>query len=160
MICGEKIWFTEPKETIMNLEKEVYVRYDPADLRTVRIYDAETDKYMFTWSLADQLMADYLEENLKTVADANALIRETKKFVREQANGTVTALSNQQRLTLLDMTVRKAQAEKDENFCIIQPKRIVPVIVNEEPAERIAVGAENVVIDMKKIRKNSEMRKK
>ncbi|MDE5772380.1 MAG: Mu transposase C-terminal domain-containing protein [Ruminococcus sp.] len=159
-ICGEKIWFTEPKETIMNLEKEVYVRYDPADLRSVRIYDAETDKYMFTWSLADQLMADYLEENQETVSGANALIRETKKFVREYAKGTVTALSNQQRLTLLDMTVRKAQAEKDGNFRIIQPKRIVPIMVNEEPEERMAVGAESVVIDMKKIRKNSEMRKK
>ncbi len=159
-ICGEKIWFTEPKETIMNLEKEVYVRYDPADLRTVRIYDAETDKYMFTWSLADQLMADYLEENQETVAGANALIRETKKFVREQAKGTISALSSHQRLTLLDMTVRKAQAEKDGNFRINQPTRIVPVIVNEEPEERMAAGAENVVIDMKKIRKNSEMRKK
>ncbi len=145
----------------MNLEKEVYVRYDPADLRTARIYDAETDKYMFTWSLADQLMADYLEENQETVAGANALIRETKKFVREQAKGTVAALSSHQRLTLLDMTVRKAQVEKDENFRIVQPKRIIPVIVNEEPQEeRIAVGAENVIIDMKKIRKNSEMRKK
>ncbi len=159
-ICSEKIWFTEPKETIMNLEKEVYVRYDPADLRTVRIYDAETDKYMFTWSLADQLMADYLEENMETVAGANALIRETKKFVREQAKGTVTALSNQQRITLLDMTVRKSQAEKNEDFRIIQPKRIVPIMADEEPEERMAVGAESVVIDMKKIRKNSEMRKK
>ena len=159
-ICSEKIWFTEPKETIMNLEKEVYVRYDPADLRSVRIYDAETDKYMFTWSLADQLMADYLEANQETVAGANALIRETKKFVREQAKGTITALSNQQRLTLLDMTVRKSQAEKDENFCINQPKRIVPVIVNEEPAERIAIGAECVTIDLEKMTKNSEKRKK
>ncbi len=145
----------------MNLEKEVYVRYDPADLRTVRIYDAETDKYMFTWSLADMLMADYLEENQEIISDANALIRETKKFVREQAKGTVTALSNQQRLTLLDVEFRKAQAEKDENFYINQPKRIVPVIVNEEPAEeRMAVGAEYVDINMKRIKRNSEMRKK
>lgn len=159
-ICGEKIWFTEPKETIMNLEKEVYVRYDPADLRTVRIYDAETDKFMFTWGIADGLMADYLEENQEKVADANALIRETKKFVREQAKGTVTALSNQQRLSLLDMEVRKAQAEKDENFHIIQPKRITFVTLNEEPEELMAVGAECVTIDLEKMTKNSEMRKK
>ncbi|MDE6781618.1 MAG: Mu transposase C-terminal domain-containing protein, partial [Ruminococcus sp.] len=131
-VCGEKIWFTEPQETIMNLEKEVYVRYDPADLRTIRIYDAETDRYMFTWANADQLMIDYIEENQERIADANALIRETKKFVREQAKGTVTALPNEQRLTLLDMAVRKTQ---DEEFNINTPKRIVPVIVNEEPAE-------------------------
>lgn len=160
LICGEKIWFTEPQETIMNLEKEVYVRYDPADLRTVRIYEAETDKYMFTWANADQLMVDYLEENQERTADANALIRETKKFVREQAKGTVTALPNEQRLTLLDMTVRKSQSE---DFQINMPKRIVPVIVSEEPEEeRMAVGAENVIIDIdpKRIKRNAEMRKK
>ena len=156
-VCGEKIWFTNPQETIMNLEKEVYVRYDPADLRTVRIYDAETDKYMFTWENADQLMVDYLEENQERIADANALIRETKKFVREQAKGTVTALPNEQRLTLLDMTVRKSQSE---DFQINMPKRIVPVIVNEEPQEkRMAVGAEDVTIDLGRMIKNAESRR-
>ena len=160
-ICGEKIWFTEPKETIMNLDKEVYVRYDPADLRTARIYDAETDKYLFTWSLADWLMLDYLEENLEKLSDSNALIRETKKFVREQAKGTVTALSNQQRLSLLDMEVRKAQAEKDKNFRINQPKRITFVTLNEEPEqEPIAVGAECVKIDLEKMNRNAENRRK
>ena len=62
--------------------------------------------------------------------------------------GTVTALSNQQRLTLLDMTVRKSQTEKDENFCINQPKHIVTIMVNEESAELIAVVAECVTIDL------------
>ena len=159
-ICGEKIWFIDSEKTIMNLNKEVYVRYDPADLRSVRIYDAETDKYMFTWSLADQLMADYLEENHKKVADANAFIRDTKKFAREQAKGMVTGLSNQQKITLLDMNVRKAQTEKDEKFQILQAKCIVPVMVNEEPEERMAVGAECVTIDLEKMNRNAENRRK
>lgn len=160
IVCGEKIWFTNPQQTIMNLEKEVYVRYDPADLRTARIYEAETDKYMFTWENADQLMIDYLEENREKIADANALIRETKKFVREQAKETVTVLPNHQRLTLLDITVRKNQSEE---FNIKTPKRIIPVIINEESPmeEQMAVGSESsIVIDVKKIRKNAEMRKK
>lgn len=157
-VCGEKVWFTEPQETIMNLEKEVYVRYDPADLRTARIYDAETDRYMFTWANADQLMVDYLEENQERIADANALIRETKKFVREQAKGTVTALPNEQRITLLDMAVRKSQ---DEEFRINMPKRITFVTANEEPLEeRLAAGAESVTIDLEKMTKNSQERKK
>ena len=159
-ICGEKIWFTDPEKTIMYLEKEVYVRYNPADLRNVRIYDAETDRYMFTWAVADNLMADYLEENHEIISDANALIRETKKFVREQAKETVMALSNQQRLTMLDMTVRKAQARRNEDFNIKHPKRIVPVIVNEEMENVTKKISENVVIDLEKMTKNSEMRKK
>lgn len=32
---GEQIWDMHPEQTIMNLKHEVYVRYDPADLRTV-----------------------------------------------------------------------------------------------------------------------------
>ncbi|MBD5159039.1 MAG: transposase [Ruminococcus sp.] len=160
-ICVEKIWFTDPKKKIMNLEKEVYVRYNPADLRTVRIYDAETDKYMFTWAIADQFMADYLEENQETVADENARIRETKKFVREQAKGMVTGLSNQQKITLLDTAVRKAQAEKDENFYIQPPVVIKPIMVNEEPEELMAVGAECEVvhINMEKMNINVKNRR-
>ena len=30
-ICGEKYWYMNPEETIMNLRHEVFVRYDPAD---------------------------------------------------------------------------------------------------------------------------------
>ncbi len=46
-------------------------------------------------------------------------------------------------------------------FNIRQPKNIIVVTVNEEPAEeRMAVGAEYVDINMKRIKRNSEMRKK
>ncbi|MDE6798537.1 MAG: Mu transposase C-terminal domain-containing protein, partial [Ruminococcus sp.] len=154
-ICGEKIWFTEPEKTIMNLEREVYVRYNPADLRNVRIYDAMSDRFLFTWAVADNLMADYLEENIETLSDANAVIRQTKKFVREQAK-----LSNKQRLTLLDMTVRKAQYRKDNNFSIQHPNKIVPVIINEEYEELMVAGSENITIDLDKMTRNAEMRKK
>ncbi|MDE5855208.1 MAG: Mu transposase C-terminal domain-containing protein, partial [Ruminococcus sp.] len=159
-ICGERVWFMEVRETIMNLEKEVYVRYDPADLRTARIYDAETDKYMFTWSNADQLMVDYLTEKKEEISDAKALIGESKKFVREQAKGIRTSLSSHKRLTMIEMTVRRAQAMKNKKFRIVQPTKIVPVIVNETAEERMAVGAENVTIDPKRMIRNAEMRKK
>ena len=66
---GEKFWYMDAKETVTNLEKEVAVRYDPADLSTVRIYDKE-DKYLFTWKLADHLYSEYLEEQKETISDA------------------------------------------------------------------------------------------
>ncbi|MDE7138935.1 MAG: hypothetical protein K2O29_10880 [Ruminococcus sp.] len=102
---------------------------------------------MFTWSLADQIMVDYIEENIETLSEANAVIRQTKKFVREQAKETVTTLSNQQKRSLLDITVRKSQAEKDEKFCIVQPKIIVPVMLNEEP-ETQKTGGKNKCIQV------------
>ena len=80
---------------------------------------------------------------------------QTKKFVREQAK-----LSNKQRLTLLDMTVRKAQYRKDNHFSIQHPNKIIPVIINEEYQGLMVAGSENVTIDLDKMTKNSERRKK
>ncbi|MDE5936762.1 MAG: Mu transposase C-terminal domain-containing protein, partial [Ruminococcus sp.] len=141
-ISNEKIWFMHEQETINNLEKEVFVRYDPADLRTVRIYDAEDDSFLFEWQNASYLMVDFLEETQKNIADAQEKIRATKKFVKEQAKGITENLSQEQRITMLDMLIKSAEnAEEPE---IRRPKRIVPIIANEESAALAkAVGAED-----------------
>lgn len=44
---GKKIWFKN-EETVFHVGKEVYVRYDPAELDTVRVFDRETDKAFST----------------------------------------------------------------------------------------------------------------
>lgn len=41
---GERIWYRHPEQTILHLDESVYVRYDLADLKTVRLYD-EQDRY-------------------------------------------------------------------------------------------------------------------
>lgn len=141
-ICGEKIWFMEARETIMNLEKEVYVRYDPADLRTARIYDAKDDSFLFEWKNASFLMVDFLEEMQENIADAQKKIHSTKKFIKEQVKGIEDSLSQEQRISMLDMVIKSA--ENAEEFAIRKPKRIVPLIANEEPSALAkAVGAED-----------------
>lgn len=148
-ICGEKYWYMNPEETIMNLQHEVFVRYDPADLRSVRLYDAVTDKFMFEWKLADVLMLNYLETVQENVADAQERIRMTKKFVHEQASGITANLSNDQRITMIEMTVNKAAKNKAEKFRIQMPKRIVPVMAGEECiSEKQAVGAEATPVEI------------
>lgn len=160
-IAGEKYWYMNTEETVMNLQHEVFVRYDPADLRSVRLYDAATDKFMFEWQLADKLMLEYLENDVQNVADAQERIRMTKKFVKEQAAGVTANLSNEQRITLIEMTVNKARQNKEEKFRIEMPKKIIPVMLKEEPAEeKMAVGTETpVVIDLKRISRNAAKRK-
>lgn len=159
---GEQLWYMNAEQTIMNLKHEVYVRYDPADLRTVRLYDAATEKFMFEWKLADVLMADYLEELQENIAEPQQRIRAAKKFVREQANGIEANLSSEQRITMLDMSVRRAQKAKSEKFKIELPTNIIPIMANEEYIEeKQAVGAEKtgVVIDLSKIKRNAAKRK-
>ena len=138
-----------PKETIMNLRHEVFVRYDPADLRSVRLYDAATDKFMFEWQIADVLMLNYLESVQENVADAQERIRMTKKFAHEQAAGITANLSNDQRMTLIEMTVNKAEKNRTDKFRIEMPKRIVPVMVGEEYInDKQAVGAEDTPVEI------------
>lgn len=130
------------EQTINNLEKEVFVRYDPADLRTVRIYDAEDDSFLFEWQNASSLMVDFITEVQEDIADAQEKIRATKKFVKEQAKGITENLSQEQRISMLDMVIKSA--ENAEEFEIRKPKRIIPMIANEEPAGlKKAVGAED-----------------
>ncbi len=140
-IAGEPIWFMHEEQTINNLEKEVFVRYDPADLRTVRIYD-ENEKFLFEWQNADFLMVDFLEENQQKIADAQEKARSAKKFVKKQAKGIADNLSQEQRISMLDIVIKSA--ENAEEFEVRKPKMIVPMIVNEEPARlKKAVGAED-----------------
>ena len=43
------------------MDRKVYIRYDPADLSEVRLYDAETDAYLRTVERSP-LEADYGED--------------------------------------------------------------------------------------------------
>lgn len=148
-VQGEKYWYMNPKETIMNLRHEVFVRYDPADLRSVRLYDAATDKFMFEWQLADILMLNYLETVQENVADAQERIRMTKKFAHEQAAGITANLPNEQRITMIEMTVNKAEKNKADGFKIQMPKKIIPVMAGEEYInDKQAVGAEEVPVEI------------
>lgn len=161
-ICGEKYWYMNPEETIMNLRHEVFVRYDPADLRSVRLYDAATDKFMFEWQLADVLMLNYLETVQENVVDAQERIRMTKKFVHEQAAGITANLSNEQRITMIEMTVNKAEKNKTDKFKIQMPNKIIPVMAGEElKEEKMAAGTECITVDIspRRIAENAAKRK-
>ena len=159
---GEQLWYMHPEQTIMNLKHEVYVRYDPADLRTVRIYDAETERFMFEWQLADALMVDYLDDIQENIADGQERIKMSAKFIHEQAKGITANLSAEQRITMIDMSIKKARRNKDEKFRIQMPSNIIPIMAGEENInEKRAVGAEStgVVIDLVTMRENAAKRK-
>ena len=148
-VRGKKYWYMNTKETIMNLKHEVFVRYDPADLRSVRIYDAATDKFMFEWQIADALMLNYLESVQENIADAQEKIKMTKKFAYEQAAGITENLPNNQRITMIEMTVNKAENNRKSNFKIEMPKRIIPVLAGEEYDNiKKVVGAEDMPVEV------------
>ena len=159
--AGEKIWYMKPEETILHLGEEVYVRYDPADLKTVRLYNTK-DQYLFTWELADALMLDYLTSDKMEIANAEQTIRHTRTFVRNQAKGITADLTNAQRIDYLDATIRRAGEARKKHFQIRMPKTIEPVRAGEPLEEsRMVSGSEflPVSIDLKKMQQNAKKRK-
>lgn len=85
-VRGEDIWFYNPNETYKYLKENVFVRYNPADLTSARIYD-ENDRYLTTWQNADILLVDYIEENKQRISDAEKMQHIVSNFIKEQSNG-------------------------------------------------------------------------
>jgi len=143
-ISGEEFWFYDKIQTLENLRREVYARYDPADFRTARIYDAETDRFLFEWKLADILMVNYLEKNQETVADANANIRAVKKYAHQQKK----RLRKSGQPSLLDMQKLRMQAKLADGLETKAPEKITLIQSGEELPQKKAVGAENLSVQM------------
>lgn len=151
---SEKIWYYDKSTTWQHIGEEVCVRYDPCDLRQVRIYDKE-DKYLFSWECADWLMAEYIDEESSRIAEIESVKKITAKNITERAK----QLRGKPYITR--KSAIKYQIKQGEGkFKIQMPKNIEIITTIEPQEERMAVGSESVIIDMKKIRKNSEMRKK
>ena len=72
---GKKIWFRDDN-TVFNIDKEVYVRYNPYCLDNVRVYDKETDKYLWTYPRADYLSVPFLASDTEDGKDKVAIYQE------------------------------------------------------------------------------------
>lgn len=159
-VCGEKLEYWDAD--ILDLEDtQVYVRYDPDDLRTVRLYDAETDKFIRTlpMALSTTLLFDDTPENIGLAQED---IRRVKKAVRGKLEEYRSQLPPDRQIDILDMRIRQANAGK-EIFDIRDSKLVIPVRANEEPFGQ-AVGAEHmgtvVNIDLAQMNRNIENRRK
>lgn len=155
-VAGEKLWYMDDA-TYKHLGEEVYVRYDPADLRSVRIYDAQ-DRYLWTWACADKLLIEYITDSKDEIADAMALQRRTQKFIKAEAKAITDGMSNAQKLDLYAAAALKA-ANGKEKFKIVMPNNIVVVRADEESEQLPIASGEDVIIDLAKINRNIEKRK-
>lgn len=158
-ISGEKLWYYDRNESPRLLDKEVFVRYDPADFTKARIYDSE-DRYLSTWQCADVLMCEFINENKDKVRDAEEMKRSVVKQMKKTANGLLDGLSKEERITAIDLKVRQA-GERSGEFRIELPSRIIPIMANEEEAVPAAAGGDimPVTIDYARINRNLMERK-
>lgn len=132
--AGEKLWYYG-KETILHIGEQVYVRYDPQDPRSVRIYSMENDKYLWTWELADELMIPYLTENQEQIADAERLIAENKRVIKQFAKGIMDAVDPDKQIDIFAEMVRKC-SKGEQELNIVRPNSFVPVFSEEKLEEQ------------------------
>lgn len=128
-IAGEKVWYYG-KETILHIGEQVYVRYDPANPLSVRVYDMETDKYLWTWELANELMIPYLTENNDDIANAERVINENKRVIKQFAKGILEAVDPDKQIDILALMVKKG-VEGKKKFKPDLPTKFVPVFSEE-----------------------------
>jgi hypothetical protein len=158
-VQGEKLEYWDG-DTWQIFGTEVYVRYDPADLATVRVYDAATDKYLRTVPMATSTLLLF-DAPREEIAVSMADIRRVKRAVWDKLEDYQTRLPEAQRIDMLDMQVRRARSGKT-GFAIEEPKIIIPVRA-DEPREEYAkaVGAKTaVIIDMKRMNEAAERRRR
>lgn len=128
-IAGEKVWYYG-KETILHIGEQVYVRYDPANPLSVRVYDMATDKYLWTWELANELMIPYLTDSKDDIANAERVINENKRVIRQFAKGMIDAVDPDKQIDMLALMVQKG-TEGKEKFKPELPAKFVPVFSEE-----------------------------
>ena len=156
--AGEKLWYSG-EETIFNIGKEVYVRYDPSDIRTARVYDRDTDKYLWTWTLNNDMTISYITANPADIATTERNRRKSEKAVYEYAKGLTASVQGNQRIDWLAASLLKAENGK-KDFHINQPTKFQPVIsdavIEENPQLENIVEVE---VDLSKMNKNALIRK-
>ena len=158
-IAGEKLEYWD-NETYLLFGQRVYVRYDPEDLREVRLYEAETDRFIRTVPLSKETSIAFDAER-EDVALAMSKVREVHKAIRKDYNEYKQRLSPEKRIDMLDMQIRKAHRQRSE-FGINTPKVVIPVSAKDDTAEQKAVVGEASVVklDIEMMNKNAANRLK
>lgn len=157
-VVGEKVWFTDPEITVKHLGEEVYVRYDPANLTNVRIYDKD-DRYLWTFECADKLLVDYITDTKKEISDAMEIQRRSQKFIKAEAKAITDGMSNSVKIDLMSAAALKTAHGKDK-FKIVMPTNVIVMRADEEEEQLPQAVGEDIVIDITKMNRNAENRKK
>ncbi len=114
----EKLWYRDV-DTGRYLGKKVCVRYNPADLRTVRVYDEE-DRFLFELPMA-RGKVNYLEPNIEVVQEAMREKASIKKMTKRLAEEFVSELTPEEKIDMMSLQIMYAHKGL-EDFVIEDPE--------------------------------------
>ncbi len=162
-VCGERIYYHSDDLLLHWSGKKVYLRYDPEDLSTVRVYDVD-EKYVMTVPVISELMLDYgaSKDDVRTAMQQKRRWRNQAKHMadiqREQA------VSQYGPLNVLDIFVRAAHVNNEG--LLLPSDGSTSNITEITPAPqsdraRAAVGDDGgVVIDIQRMIRNREAKER
>ena len=157
-LAGEKLWYSA-EDAWKYQGEEVYVRYDPAEYKTVRVYDKATDAYRFTWTLQADLNVPYITDDPNEIAAGEKTIRTVTRAIHDYSKGLTASITEEQAIDFLTATINRAERGKDR-FRIEKPTKFTPVFSDKFKADNpVLSDVDEVFIDIDKINNNALKRK-
>lgn len=149
-ISGVRLWFWDT-QLLWHQEKQVYVRYDPADMREVRVYDLD-DRFMQTAPMDRDCLLEWGDSREKLQA-AQSKKKKVVKAVKTVAEN-YCRLDPAERIDALDLVIRHSNLQK-EGMHIGTCDVLEPIRPNEKSYLTAASNGSGAVIDMEKMLRNA-----
>lgn len=141
-IGGQKLDYWNDEFVGLMRGKQVYFRYDPENLKEVRIYDLE-DKYIMTVPVDDKAVLTY-GASKDDVKQAMAKTRRLEKIANEYKKNAILAEAD--RITALDLALGAAKRNKETYNGKPDPRILEVHRAEEEPAFKRVVGGADLDI--------------
>lgn len=138
-LYGEKLFYWNKDFLLEYQGRQVYLRYDPEDLREVRVYN-EKDKFICAVPVDNETILEY-GANKEAVRIASAKIKDFKKTIK--AYGENSGLEAYPKIEALDLMLWKAH----QNLAAKGPDpkaKVVEIVRANEPAMAEAAAAKEV----------------
>ncbi len=144
-INGDKFWYFDYDFVFNYFDKQVYYRYDPDDLREIRVYDLE-DRYITNLPIDNDAILKY-GASKEDIKNTQRKMRKMKKYSAEAVNvikkiGHTDALT----LTLEEVNFNKENPAPSSNPKLLEIQRAVEKVTK--------VYGSDYEIDMDKMLKN------
>ena len=135
-INGGRLEYWNDELLMRHFGEKVYFRYNPNDLKEVRIYNLE-DKYLMTVPVDNTAVLTYgaTKDDVKA---GMAVTRKLEKIANEYKKNVVIAEAD--RVTALDLVLRQAQRNKESYTGKADPKVLEVQRADETPVYQKVVG--------------------
>ena len=131
-LYGEKVPFNSPELNFYHINRKVYVRYNPDDLREARVYD-DQDRFLCTVQQTDFL--SYFADKDKVKEH----IRKNRKYARTVQDWVDVNVNKS--FDELDLIMWQAERNKEEDGCMPNPKIVEIHALDKKAAEQLPKAA-------------------